>query len=1031
MAAILKEEIKLDTSQHEKGLRDATQSIGKYKKNVDEANKTIKGFQGNISSASSSISGMVSAFRSGDIMGFATSAKNASGALTALIPTIGATTGAVGGLGAAINIALGPVGLAVAAISGVVAVGVAAAKSVEEFNVSVKDLSSLTGMVGQDLKDIGDSAIDLSMKFGTSANSIVDSFKLIGSQAPQLLQDKEGLEAVTEAALVLSKAAGIEVEDAAKGITTVMNQMGVSAEEATGIINSLAAGSKNGAGDVAYLQTAIEKSGTQASSAGLSYQQLIGTIETLAPKFSSAEVAGTSLSGTLVRLTTQSNNEFNPAIVGLDKALENLDKANLSASDKLKIFGQSNLAAANTLIENREALADMTKAVTDTNTAYDQMETKGGSLDGSFAKLKASWNAFMIVLGESAPIQAILGYIKLMIAQWTAFIQTLVKVQRVVNEVVQVVCALVAKMWNDYIKPVWEKIAKAITDSAIFKAATKLWNSLLDAVHKVFNQIAKWWNDFKKWLGLEGNAEVTVKQNVSVTGETVGTDLGTVDGTVGTASTPNVKGGTNGSAKGGTSGTSGIKGGTTQKPPTKGSLADTEAQITELTAKLKNTDTKDTATIDALKKQIADLQAVADKQKIALGITVDSPDGSLKDIQEQLRDAKTELTLVNPEDTEKVKEIQKKISELTTKENQIKINLGLDPTEVEGSLKDIQNQISKANTQLQILNPEDTEAVEALKKKIQELTEQEKQIKITLGLVEVKPEAVEGSLKYIQNKISECKAIIDISATESPEYKQAIEQLKILTQQEQKIQVKIETDSKTPDILSKEKADTIKKANKDMYDGFKNSWGAATGLADSIDDISQGFEDMSALEIIESIGNTIFSVIDNISTLISSIQGISSAIQSASAVQSAASAASVASSEAETTASLANTAAKSGEAIASATASGASMPFPANIAAIAAGVAAVIGVIASIASFAKFADGGVVGGSATTIGDYNLIRANKGEMILNGKQQAHLFRMLDGTTGGGIPGGEVSFKISGKNLVGVLSNYNSKKAKVL
>lgn len=97
-----------------------------------------------------------------------------------------------------------------------------------------------------------------------------------------------------------------------------MNQMNVSATEATNIINALAAGSKNGAGDVAYLQTAIEKSGTMASTAGLSYQQLIGTIETLAPKFSSAEVAGTALKGVLTKLTTQSNSEFNPAIVGMD-----------------------------------------------------------------------------------------------------------------------------------------------------------------------------------------------------------------------------------------------------------------------------------------------------------------------------------------------------------------------------------------------------------------------------------------------------------------------------------------------------------------------------------------------------------------------------------------------------------------------------------------------------------------------------------------------------------------------------------------
>jgi len=115
-------------------------------------------------------------------------------------------------------------------------------------------------------------------------------------------------------------------------------------------------------------------------------------------------VAGTSLNAVLVRLTTQTNNNFNPAIVGLDKALENLDKANLSAKEKLDLFGRSGLAAANTLIMGRDALKDMTNAVTDTNTAYEQMETKGGTLSGSFAKLKSSWDAFMITMGESAPI---------------------------------------------------------------------------------------------------------------------------------------------------------------------------------------------------------------------------------------------------------------------------------------------------------------------------------------------------------------------------------------------------------------------------------------------------------------------------------------------------------------------------------------------------------------------------------------------------------------------------------------------------
>ena len=49
-------------------------------------------------------------------------------------------------------------------------------------------------------------------------------------------------------------------------------------------------------------------------------------------------------------------------------------------------------------------------------------------------------------------------------------------------------------------------------------------------------------------------------------------------------------------------------------------------------------------------------------------------------------------------------------------------------------------------------------------------------------------------------------------------------------------------------------------------------------------------------------------------------------------------------------------------------------------------------------------------------------------MILNGKQQSHLFNMLNGV---GMPSengvsGNVVFRISGSDLVGTLNNYNSR-----
>lgn len=121
--------------------------------------------------------------------------------------------------------------------------------------------------------------------------------------------------------------------------------------------------------------------------------------------------------------------------------------------------------------------------------------------------------------------------------------------------------------------------------------------------------------------------------------------------------------------------------------------------------------------------------------------------------------------------------------------------------------------------------------------------------------------------------------------------------------------------------------------------------------------------------------------------------------------------------------------AKQAEALASAIASAASTPWPANIPAIASAVAAVTSMFANIP---KFANGGIFSGGNSYVGDKNLARLNKGEMILNTQQQSRLWRMLDSpmmatpTT----TSGNVEFRIQGQQLVGLLKNYDSKMSKI-
>jgi len=94
-----------------------------------------------------------------------------------------------------------------------------------------------------------------------------------------------------------------------------------------------------------------------------------------------------------------------------------------------------------------------------------------------------------------------------------------------------------------------------------------------------------------------------------------------------------------------------------------------------------------------------------------------------------------------------------------------------------------------------------------------------------------------------------------------------------------------------------------------------------------------------------------------------------------------------------------------------------------------AGLAQVAAIIAQIHSLSGYANGGVIGGSSYS-GDNLLARVNSGEMILNNSQQRNLFGLLDRGAVGGANGGNVNFVIKGKDLHGVLSNYNDKMNKV-
>lgn len=111
------------------------------------------------------------------------------------------------------------------------------------------------------------------------------------------------------------------------------------------------------------------------------------------------------------------------------------------------------------------------------------------------------------------------------------------------------------------------------------------------------------------------------------------------------------------------------------------------------------------------------------------------------------------------------------------------------------------------------------------------------------------------------------------------------------------------------------------------------------------------------------------------------------------------------------------------DALAAAVKSGAALPFPANLAAIGASVAAVVAGFAQMSSIPAFADGGLVyGNTIAQVGEYAGASSNP-EVIAPLSKLKNILAESGGT------GGNVQFRIQGKELVGVLDNYSSIKKK--
>jgi TP901 family phage tail tape measure protein len=269
------------------------------------------------------------------------------------------------------------------------------AQVLAEFDKNLADLQAVTGLSGKGLDDLKDKSIEFSKRFGTSASSILEAFKLAGSARPELLKNSSAMADLTEKAIILSKASGDDVPTSIKNLTGTLSAFDLPASKASEVMDTLANASQLGAQEIPYLTEAFTKFGAVAQNAGVSVAESASAVEILGQKIPDASTAGTNMKNILIKLQIAAADQGRK-FQGLSKELLMLKPKLKDVTFLSKMFGAENINGAQILIQNAEQVDKLSKKYGEQGTALKMAQTNMKTLGESYNKMVSSIQAYFL-----------------------------------------------------------------------------------------------------------------------------------------------------------------------------------------------------------------------------------------------------------------------------------------------------------------------------------------------------------------------------------------------------------------------------------------------------------------------------------------------------------------------------------------------------------------------------------------------------------------------------------------------------------
>lgn len=280
-------------------------------------------------------------------------------------------------------------------------------KTITGFEASVSKLAAVLGTTADKLGRMTDSAIELGRKTQYTASEVVQlqtELAKLGFAEPDIL-------AMQESVLKFAAAVGTDLPSAAARAGATMRGFGLTAEETTEMLNTMAVSTSKSALSFNYLDSTLGKLVPVTKAYGFDTRDTIALLGTLANAGIDASSAGTALRRVFAELANE-DSKLNKALgkqprtmQELVEGLQRLKDGGMGVKESFDLVGKYAGAAFAALVNGADDCRELYTELGNANGALDEMyETMTHNVQGAVKEVQSAWEGFILSLRGSTGI---------------------------------------------------------------------------------------------------------------------------------------------------------------------------------------------------------------------------------------------------------------------------------------------------------------------------------------------------------------------------------------------------------------------------------------------------------------------------------------------------------------------------------------------------------------------------------------------------------------------------------------------------